>query len=100
MLFHGYRAAEQLDGLTNDLPVSTCKLDLFTVPESELDSYMLGKAYFDMKEYDRCSHILSGCVSSIPSFLKYYAQYLSISKRNLEAMGDIFGKFGLIRVTT
>ncbi|CAG9853613.1 unnamed protein product [Phyllotreta striolata] len=52
--------------------------------EEEMDDYFLAKSYFDLKEYDRCSHFLKDCVKAKSKFLYYYSKYLSIEKKKLE----------------
>lgn len=61
--------------------------------KNEENLYILAKSYFDLKEYDRCFHLLGSCTSSLPVFLRTYSQYLSIEKLKQETMGDIFGIF-------
>jgi anaphase-promoting complex subunit 8 len=48
------------------------------------DIVLLAKAYFDMKEYQRCSHLLLGCTSAHARFLDGYARYLAGEKRKEE----------------
>lgn len=50
----------------------------------EADTYLLAKSYFDLKEYDRCSHFVKDCVKPKSKFLCYYSKYLSIEKKKLE----------------
>jgi len=42
----------------------------------DLPKYLLGKSYFDCKEYDRATSVLKGCESLKCRFLKLYARYL------------------------
>jgi len=45
----------------------------------DLPKYLLGKSYFDCKEYDRATFVLKNCQSLKAKFLKLYARYLVIS---------------------
>ena len=54
---------------------------------------MLGKCYFDLKEYDRASNILQSCTSEQCCFLEQYARYLSGQKKNLDNSTDSPGKW-------
>ena len=67
-----------------------------TCPQSQefaLDSdrYMLAKSYFDLKEYDRASHFVSGCNSPEAYFLHMYARFLSGEKKKLDDAPDSIG---------
>ena len=57
--------------------------------EEELDVYLVGKSYFDVKEYDRCAFYLRKCVSAKVRFLYLYSRYLSIEKKKLDAITDV-----------
>ena len=51
----------------------------------ETGKYLLGKAYFDCKEYDRAAFSLKGCVSYKSHFLRLYSKFLvrrKVCKRN------------------
>lgn len=52
---------------------------------AEYDAYLFASSLFDMKEFDRCYHLLKGCMDSRLKFLQLYAQYLSFDKRYMEA---------------
>lgn len=42
----------------------------------DLPRYLLGKSYFDCKEYDRASFVLMGCQSLKSKFLRLYSKFL------------------------
>lgn len=67
----------------------SCSLPSFTTAEylpkteyvdvqfvCEYDRYALGKAYFDLKEFDRAAVSLEGCSSQKAYFLHAYATFL------------------------
>lgn len=56
--------------------------------EDELESYLLAKSYFDLKEYDRAAFFVSQCHKPKARFLYFYASYMSIEKRKLDNMTD------------
>ncbi|CAG8691811.1 2066_t:CDS:2, partial [Racocetra fulgida] len=80
------RAAETLDGLSSSLKESleSVKMDMSycsfltqqdlsaNIDYIERDKYLLGKSYFDVKEFDRAAFVLEKCKSSKCRFLKDY----------------------------
>ena len=42
----------------------------------DLPKYLLGKSYFDCKEYDRAAFVLTGCHSLKSKFLRLYSKFL------------------------
>ena len=42
----------------------------------EMPKYLLGKSYFDCKEYDRAAFALKSCQGLKCKFLKLYSKYL------------------------
>lgn len=56
--------------------------------DEETEAYLMAKAYFDIKEYDRSAYFTKDCVKPKARFLHYYASYLSIEKKKLENMTD------------
>ena len=42
----------------------------------DFDKYTLGKALFDLKEFDRAAFFLEGCTSQKAYFLYMYSRYL------------------------
>jgi Anaphase promoting complex subunit 8 / Cdc23 len=79
------RAAEAANGMqwTDDV---TSEFDAGSSAEEpalerdDLPKYLLGKAYFDCKEYERAAFVLTGCHSLKCKFLRLYAQFLVPSK--------------------
>ena len=45
----------------------------------DLPKYLLGKSYFDCKEYDRAAFVLAGCQSFKSKFLRLYSKFLVIN---------------------
>lgn len=54
----------------------------------ETETYLLGKTYFDTKEYDRCAYFTQKCTSPVPRFLYLYSTYLSGEKKKIDNMTD------------
>ncbi|POW22747.1 hypothetical protein PSHT_00923 [Puccinia striiformis] len=54
---------------------------------SDQDTYMVGKAYFDVKEYDRASIALKHILKGPGRFLGLYARFLAIEKRINDVSG-------------
>ncbi|CAG8849678.1 20748_t:CDS:2, partial [Gigaspora margarita] len=97
-------AAETLDGLpaSSKELLESVKMDMsysfFTqkdlstnIDYIENDKYLLGKSYFDVKEFDRAAFVLERCKSSKCRFLKGYSKYLAGEKRKEEESQDIMG---------
>jgi anaphase-promoting complex subunit 8 len=78
-----------LEGLPNE-PVENSdmdtSIDLSMIQEPtnldlvEHDKFLLGKSYFDVKEFDRAAYFLESCKSPKCRFLKIYSKYL-VSKK-------------------
>ncbi|RKP04804.1 anaphase-promoting complex subunit 8 [Thamnocephalis sphaerospora] len=60
-------------------------------PDAEADQYLLGRVYFDGKEYRRCAHVLARCTGQKAMFLRLYARYLAGEKELHEASIDVLG---------
>lgn len=58
------------------------------ITENERDAYDLARSYFDLREYDRAAHFVQNTESPVPSFLHYYAMYMSKEKKRLDNMTD------------
>ncbi|XP_066254527.1 cell division cycle protein 23 homolog [Euwallacea similis] len=56
--------------------------------DNEYSAFLLAKSYFNIKEYDRCSHFVRNCTSAKCRFIHFYARYLSIEKRKLDNMTE------------
>lgn len=56
--------------------------------DEETDVFLLGKSYFDLKEYDRCCYFTKKCKQPKTQFLHYYATFLSIEKKRVDNMTD------------
>uniref|UniRef100_A0A2C9K5M1 Cdc23 domain-containing protein n=1 Tax=Biomphalaria glabrata TaxID=6526 RepID=A0A2C9K5M1_BIOGL len=54
----------------------------------EYDSYVLGKNYYDVKEFDRAVHVLRDCTSPKPYFLRLYSLYMSDQKKKADNMPE------------
>ncbi|GBG64532.1 hypothetical protein CBR_g45228 [Chara braunii] len=62
--------------------------------EEESDVFLLGKSYFDMKEYRRAAHALRGLPGKKAFFLRSYAMYLAGEKRKEEEAVEMAGPLG------
>ncbi|KAJ1913382.1 Anaphase-promoting complex subunit 8 [Mycoemilia scoparia] len=54
----------------------------------EEDKYLLAKAYFDSREYERAAKCIEKCTGPRAWFLRIYSQYLSGEKRMKEALAE------------
>jgi hypothetical protein len=59
---------------------------------SDEDTYLVGKAYFDVKEYDRAAIALKPIKRGPGRFLGLYARFLGIEKRINDISGPPLGK--------
>nr|CAG8489096.1 3763_t:CDS:10 [Entrophospora candida] len=66
-------------------------LEMTKIDQLEYDLYLLGKSYFDVKEFDRAAYFLEECKSSKCRFLKIYSKYMAGEKRKTEESNDIMG---------
>ncbi|KAI5812540.1 anaphase promoting complex subunit 8 [Pyronema omphalodes] len=71
-------------------PLSTDKKEA-ALEAQEFSQYLLAKSYFDVKEYDRCSHVLEKCTSRKAVFLHLYSKYIAGEKRKDEASEMVLG---------
>ncbi|GAV66253.1 TPR_1 domain-containing protein/APC8 domain-containing protein/TPR_11 domain-containing protein, partial [Cephalotus follicularis] len=58
------------------------------------DFYLLGKSYFDCREYKRAAHVLGDQTGKKSVFLRCYALYLAGEKRKEEEMIELEGPLG------
>jgi len=56
---------------------------------NENEVYLMAKAYFDLKEYDRCAFFTRQAKSSKALFLHFYSTYLAGEKRRIDAQTDV-----------
>eukprot|EP00249_Psilotum_nudum_P012993 c24091_g1_i3 orf=588-2054(-) len=56
--------------------------------------FLLGKTYFDMREYRRAAHFLNGVAGKKAFFLRCYALYLAGEKRKEEEIIELAGPLG------
>ncbi|RIA99063.1 anaphase promoting complex subunit 8 [Glomus cerebriforme] len=101
LYFSAKWAAETLEGLPDE-PVDNSEMDISLdssmIQEStnldlvEYDKYLLGKSYFDVKEFDRAAYFLESCKSPKCRFLRIYSKYLAGEKRKDEESHDIMGQ--------
>lgn len=89
ILYLSFRSSQLACSLkSTDQPDNESLLQIFHKNDGflhEFDKYLLGKAYFDAKEYSRAAHQLQSCKSPTSVFLYYYSRY----------MVSIFSKFGI-----
>ncbi|KAI9202536.1 putative cell division cycle protein 23 [Polychytrium aggregatum] len=95
--------AEQLVAFSADQPIAPIHLSMLeqslgSQPQLDLDSthpcfseYLLARTYFDLREFDRCSHVLQSCQGKAGGpehpkmlFLRLYSQLLGGEKRKEE----------------
>ena len=55
----------------------------------EEDMYILGKSYFDLKEFDRAAYFTEQCRSPKVRFLHLYSRYMSGEKKRVDNMTDV-----------
>ena len=59
---------------------------------TEQSAWLLGKAYFDLREFRRCAATLAACTHPLPFFLANYALYLAGERaKEEESEGDLIG---------
>ena len=74
---------EAVRGLDQSMPIDSAGVGMTAAPQSEfeletqdLPRYLLGKSYFDCKEYDRAAFVLTDCQSLKSKFLRLYSKFL------------------------
>lgn len=70
------RVAELLSCYSDVEISSDSPIDYALKDEDSSDRYLLGKSYFDLKEYQRCANVLRDETNMQSVFLKNYALYL------------------------
>lgn len=55
----------------------------------EEDRYILGKSYFDLKEFDRAAYFTEQCRTPKVRFLHLYSRYMSGEKKRVDNMTDV-----------
>ncbi|KAF9198947.1 Anaphase-promoting complex subunit 23 [Haplosporangium sp. Z 27] len=75
---------------TNELSLNSNMLSS-GVDLSELDTYLMAKTFFDLKEFDRCASVLEGCSGHKSRFLRLYSKYLIGEKRREQETHEILG---------
>ncbi|KAK9468805.1 anaphase promoting complex subunit 8 [Lipomyces arxii] len=76
------------DGVLESAPDIT---PIDNMPASERRKYLLAKACFDCREYDRAAMMLDKCKSFKCLFLRLYARYISGEKKKEEQSATILG---------
>lgn len=88
-LYHCVKWLSELNYALLDIKLSREEYEQIKDPyDEEYDIYIVAKSYFDLKEYDRCSHYTRDCVNPLSRFLHLYSRYLSIEKKKLDNMTD------------
>ncbi|EPX74796.1 anaphase-promoting complex subunit Apc8 [Schizosaccharomyces octosporus yFS286] len=82
----GLKPANTLDAPFSSTPTAELEEDTATTNERILEfkedtTYILAKAYFDCKEFERAAYTLQNCKSSKSLFLQLYSKYLSGEKK-------------------
>lgn len=57
----------------------------------EQDAFMLGKSYFDCREYNRAAAVLKDCLGPKARFLGLYSDYLAGEKMLQDDSGHVLG---------
>jgi len=78
------RAAEAMNGMELDPTNQDMSIDLDgglsdeerAFELADLPTYLLGKSYFDCREYERAAFALTGCQSLKSKFLRLYSKFL------------------------
>ena len=80
--------AEALNGLPEPKPeTADLQPEMLILDEDALldqNKYLLAKAYFNCKEFDRAAHILKNCKTGDALFLRLYSILISVDKRATE----------------
>lgn len=87
-------AAEQLNGLPNESDDEPKLETTENADETENDTYLLAKSYFDLKEYRRVAHVLRGSSGNKANFLRCYSLYLAGEKRKEQERVENSGPLG------
>eukprot|EP00241_Pyramimonas_parkeae_P020770 CAMPEP_0114326430 /NCGR_PEP_ID=MMETSP0059-20121206/29721_1 /TAXON_ID=36894 /ORGANISM="Pyramimonas parkeae, Strain CCMP726" /LENGTH=102 /DNA_ID=CAMNT_0001455405 /DNA_START=255 /DNA_END=561 /DNA_ORIENTATION=+ len=85
------KACEERQSSDRHGNASTSTVAAFPESEEEGEVFLLAKAYFDLKEYRRCSHALKGQTGSKSVFLRCFALYLAGEKRKGEEAVELAG---------
>lgn len=95
---HGTRRRFRSGGDSVATPVAGISYVSTPVPSDEVsgdeDVYMLGKSYFDCREYRRAAHSLRDQNGKKAVFLRCYALYMAGEKRKEEEMIELEGHLG------
>lgn len=57
----------------------------------EDDAYLMGRAYFDSRDFERAYESLGNAKGSKSRFLKLYARYMAIERRIMDNVGVVLG---------
>ena len=70
--------------------------------DQDIETFLMARGYFDLKEYDRCAFFTSSCIKNLEQnsekksrktgkleFIHFYSRYLSGEKKRLDNMTDI-----------
>ncbi|XP_057307067.1 cell division cycle protein 23 homolog isoform X1 [Hydractinia symbiolongicarpus] len=94
-LTHSMKWSSELASVltTTDQPTITALSSLCVTDTTllmEFDKYLLGKSFFDSKEYARAASYLKDCKSNASIFLYYYSRYMEIKKKQRYQMVGVF----------
>lgn len=76
--------AEAIAGLQSPKITHVPTIEMDAIDIEDYSCVMLAKSYFNVKEFDRCAHVLDRCKSGNAIFLKLYSKLLSIDKNATE----------------
>jgi len=83
-------------------PIKTDKVLSSSLPQDgpDLDTYILAKTYFDLKEYDRSAFFTKSLAFHQGRFLNFYCRYLSSEKKRLDDMTETSNSPDSTQLTT
>lgn len=67
--------------------------------DADVDTYLMAKSYFDLKEYDRCRFFTEASKDPKIQFLHFYSWYLSGEKKRLDNQTDTIPSMGVQQQT-
>jgi anaphase-promoting complex subunit 8 len=85
---------ENVSGPDQSMSIDSASAGVAAGQQSEVDletrdlpKDLLGKSYFDCKEYDRAAFVLRGCQSLKSKFLRLYSKFLVTILQSLLTIG-------------
>ncbi|XP_033208965.1 cell division cycle protein 23 homolog [Belonocnema kinseyi] len=90
-LKHSTKWLAELNYSLKDIKIDpeTLKVSQNLLINDEEDRYILGKSYFDLKEFDRAAYFTEQCRTPKVRFLHLYSRYMSGEKKRVDNMTDV-----------